>query len=54
MSDKQKIDELILECNTAIHELVSGNYVSWCNLMARIVRELAELKQTINTDGGDE
>jgi hypothetical protein len=53
MDDAGFIDSLILDCNNAIKQLASGNYVSWCNIMVLIVNKLAELKKGILKEKDD-
>jgi hypothetical protein len=47
MDNKEIIDSIIMDCNAAIHEAISGNYVSWCNIMVQIVKKLSDLKDTM-------
>lgn len=44
------IDSLILDCNNAVKQLVSGSYVTWCGTMLLMVRKLTELKAGTNKE----
>ena len=37
-------DTIIMDCNNVVKQLVSGNYIAFCNGMAEIVKKLALLK----------
>ena len=47
------IDTLIEDCNGLPHDLVSGQYVKFCNRIVQMVQKLANLKQGVqyDTDG---
>lgn len=47
------VDTIILDCNEAVKQLVSGNYVAFCNGMTEIVKKLALLKNGITKDKED-
>ena len=46
-------DAIILDCNNAVKQLVSGNYVAFCNGITEIVKKLALLKNGIKKDKED-
>lgn len=45
MDNEGLIESLILDCNTAVKQLVGGNYVGWCNTQVLMVQKLANLKK---------
>lgn len=45
------IDEVIVDCNSSVKLMIDGNYVSWCNSMALIVKKLAAIKKELSKDG---
>lgn len=46
----QMIDGLIQDCNNAVRNLVSGNYIAWCNINVQMVQKLAALKKGYKDD----
>lgn len=44
------IDSLIVDCNTAVKQLVDGNYIAWCNINVQMVQKLANLKVGVRND----
>lgn len=50
---EELIDDLIMSCNAGIRELVTGNYVAWCNTNVNIVRKLSLLKEQYQYDTKD-
>lgn len=46
-------DAIILDCNNAVKQLVSGNYIAFCNGMTEIVKKLAVLKNGITKEKED-
>ena len=46
-------DSIILDCNKAVKQLVSGNYIAFCNGMAEIVKKLALLKDGVKNEKED-
>lgn len=50
MNHSEMIDSLIVDCNTAVRELVSGQSVVWCATMTQIVKKLNVLKTGIADD----
>lgn len=51
MSNEQKIDSLIIDCNDAVKLITSGNYIAWCGLMVKMVQKLSALKEEIGKGG---
>jgi hypothetical protein len=47
------IDSLIIDCNNAVKQIVSGSYVTWCGTMLIMAKKLNELKIGINNDAKD-
>ena len=43
-------DSLILDCNTAIKMILSGNYIAWCGTMQRIAVRLAETQVQVQKE----
>ena len=50
MNAEQLIMEILVDCQTAIRELVGGNHIVWCDCMAKIAQKLAALKDSIASD----
>ena len=46
-------DTIILDCNNTVKQLVSGNYIAFCNGMRGIVEKLAVLKNGITKEKED-
>ena len=46
-------DTMILDCNNTVKQLVSGNYIAFCNGMRGIVEKLAVLKNGITKEKED-
>lgn len=46
----QMIDGLIQDCNNAVRNLMSGNYIAWCNITVQMVQKLAALKKGYKDD----
>lgn len=44
------IDTMILDCNVIVKQIVSGNYIAFCNSMSELVKKLALLKDGITKD----
>ena len=49
-SHDEIIDSVIIDCNTAVRLITSGNYIGWCNAMTEIVRKITVLKDGIKND----
>lgn len=47
----QMIDSIIIDCNDAVKQITSGNYIAWCGLMVKMVQKLSALKNEINKGG---
>ena len=47
------VDTIIMDCNGAVKQLVSGNYIAFCNGMRGIVEKLAVLKNGITKEKED-
>lgn len=50
MSNTELIDSLILDLNTATKQIVSGNYLAWCQTNVGMVQKLTNLKKGIQND----
>lgn len=46
----QMIDGLIQDCNNAVRNLASGNYIAWCNITVQMVQKLAAMKKGYKDD----
>lgn len=44
------VDTIILDCNNTVRQMVSGNYIAFCNGMAEIVKKLGVLKEGISKE----
>ena len=44
------VDTMILDCNMIVKQIVSGNYIAFCNSMSELVKKLALLKDGITKD----
>ena len=44
------VDTMILDCNIIVKQIVSGNYIAFCNSMSELVKKLALLKDGITKD----
>ena len=57
--DNEKVDvgelinDLIMCCNTGARNLVTGNYVGWCQNNVQMVQKLTILKQQYEADMED-
>lgn len=49
-SHEEIIDSAIVDCNTAVRFIVSGNYIAWCKTMTDVVQKLTVLKDGIKND----
>ena len=43
-------DSLIMDCNSLVKILLSGNYVQFCNAIVQMVKKLVNLKEGIKKD----
>lgn len=50
LDNEGMVDSLIVDCNNAVKELTSGQYIAFCDLMVQMVRKLANLKKGIISD----
>ena len=50
LDNEGMVDSLIVDCNNAVKELISGQYIAFCDLMVQMVRKLANLKKGIISD----
>ena len=50
LDNEGMVDSLIVDCNNAVKELMSGQYIAFCDLMVQMVRKMANLKKGIISD----
>ena len=46
----EMLDSLILECNNAVKNAMTGNLIAWCNTMVEITRSIENLRWQINNE----
>lgn len=44
------IDSLIVDCNSAVKSLTTGNSIQFCSIMVQIVQKLSELRKGVVND----
>lgn len=44
------IDSLIVDCNDAVKELISGQYIQFCTVILNMAQKLVELKKGLKAD----
>lgn len=44
------IDSLIVDCNSAVKSLTTGNAIQFCSIMVQIVQKLGELRKGVVND----
>lgn len=49
-SHEELIDSMIVECNSSVHLMISGNYVGWCKMIVDIVQKLTTMKKGISDE----
>lgn len=47
------IDDMIVNCNTGIRNLVTGNYIAWCNVNVQTIQKLSLLKEQYTAEIND-
>lgn len=50
LNTEAMIDGMIQDCNNAVRQIATGNYIAWCNLMVQMVQKLAALKKGYKDD----
>lgn len=44
----EMIDSMIIECNNAVKNAMTGNLIAWCKTMVDITRSLEDLRCQVN------
>ena len=50
LNTEAMIDGMIQDCNNAVRQIVTGNYIAWCNITVQMVQKLSALKKGYKDD----